>query len=530
MEYSSKVLIIGIDGGTWDVLGPACEKGWMPNLSRFRQNGSCGTLRSTLPPFTPAAWTALMTGQNPGNHGVIGNHTYDADEERIKMINSTNIRSETLWHKLERHGKKVIVIAVPMTYPPIEVDGVLVSGFETPSLESDFTYPPSFKEEVLAKIPNLEFTCGFRRKNMKDSTGFKQHLNWQRKQMYDVLQMLQMGMEKVDWSVAMVVLRSFDEMMHRFWGFFDFSRDTSSDPRDEFKRQYLQDLDEVLGRFFDVADKARATTVMVSDHGSQAKRGDLYPNRVLRKLGYLKTASGGRLFLRSLQKKWHRYRSGRLAAKWWKLKTLSQAVNLKKTVGYVTEINCYADFNLIENNGDPNKKPDGRQRNALLDEIAAKLTEFKDTDGKPVFRFAKRPAELYGLEKHKPELPDLIIAPRNGYNMRMDVTGDEVIRHIDRDEIVGVHSLDGIFGIRGEGIAPSKTVNAEIVDIAPTVLATLGLPVTEDMNGRVIEEVFNEPTKVEYEKPHRMDRRESHDYSEDEAAEITSRLADLGYL
>jgi len=97
-----RVMIIGIDGGTWDILGPACDKGLMPNLNRFRNEGVYGTLKSTHPPITPPAWTTLMTGMNPGHHGIGGFFEYDPDKKLPKT--STVQISETRPYGTNWHG------------------------------------------------------------------------------------------------------------------------------------------------------------------------------------------------------------------------------------------------------------------------------------------------------------------------------------------------------------------------------------------------------------------------------------------
>ena len=67
---SKKVLFIGLDGSTFDLLDPLMEKGLMPRLRAFINEGVRGWLETTIPPITPTAWVSWMTGKNPGKHGV----------------------------------------------------------------------------------------------------------------------------------------------------------------------------------------------------------------------------------------------------------------------------------------------------------------------------------------------------------------------------------------------------------------------------------------------------------------------------
>jgi len=530
MKTKRKVLIVGIDGGTWDVLAPACDKGWMPNLNRFRQQGCWGTLRSTHPPFTPSAWVALMTGQNPGHHGVIAFHEYDPKTNQLRLNSSKSIRTETLWQKLERHSKKVVVVCVPMTYPPMEVSDILVSGFDTPSIESDFTYPSSFKEEILKEIPDFSFKQDRQRKLLKGVDDFTDYIRWLRRQSENRIQVLRMGMDKVDWDVSMIVFRSFDHMLHVFWKFLDFTHDSSSDPRSTYMLQYFKDLDELIGELLQTAQEHQATVFAVSDHGGQAKLGNIYPNRVLRDLGYLKLASKWSLLRHSVQKRWLRWHKNRAAAKLWSLKSNTQKIDFDKTRAYVTETSSYADLNLQIKNKQPNGIVPPEHAETLIEEIAAALRAVVDTDGQPLFEFVERPTKLYGLKGPKPNMPDLIIAPRNGYSLRINVTGRDLIAHAKDGDLTGIHSLNGMFGALGDGVGSGKNVNAEIIDIAPTVLAALNLPVTEDIDGSVIKEVFKYPPEVIFEKPRQQKTAGAYVYSQKEDEEITERLANLGYL
>ena len=71
-QRTSKVLVIGLDGATFDLMLPWIEAGELPTLGRMLSEGSSGPLRSTYPPVTAAAWSTFMTRKNPGKHGIYG--------------------------------------------------------------------------------------------------------------------------------------------------------------------------------------------------------------------------------------------------------------------------------------------------------------------------------------------------------------------------------------------------------------------------------------------------------------------------
>ena len=129
---ADRLLIIGLDGATFDVLDPLMEDGRMPNLKRFIAGGTAGVLYSTQPPITPAAWTTFMTGKGPGRHKILDFEKYDATKHKLTFNSTYQIGEKTIWELLSEKGLRVGSISVPMTFPPKPINGFMISGFETP--------------------------------------------------------------------------------------------------------------------------------------------------------------------------------------------------------------------------------------------------------------------------------------------------------------------------------------------------------------------------------------------------------------
>ncbi|MDP2662612.1 MAG: alkaline phosphatase family protein, partial [Dehalococcoidia bacterium] len=132
MKRNPRVTVVGIDGGTWKLLKPLMQDGVMPNLARLVEGGASGDLRSTLPPWTPTAWSSFATGKNPGKHGVFGFASQKADGSAT-WTSSKSVRAASLWHILNQHGLTTGLLNVPMTYPPQEINGFMISGFPSPA-------------------------------------------------------------------------------------------------------------------------------------------------------------------------------------------------------------------------------------------------------------------------------------------------------------------------------------------------------------------------------------------------------------
>src|SRR5690242_1871087 len=151
---SKKVLFIGLDGATFDVLDPLIAKGLMPRLQQFMSEGVRGPLETTIPPITPTAWVSWMTGKNPGKLGVFEFllRRKGSGELPDTPVSSRSRDGLPIWDVLGQMGKQAIVTNVPCIYPPGLMNGVMVSHFLTPRGRRDFTCPASLIEEIESKF------------------------------------------------------------------------------------------------------------------------------------------------------------------------------------------------------------------------------------------------------------------------------------------------------------------------------------------------------------------------------------------
>src|SRR6266566_5965302 len=161
-----RTVIFGVDGLTFRILHPLIERGDLTNFRRLQQEGCEAILESKYPPLTPPAWTSLSTGLKPAHHGVYDFWTYDEQQEqestRKARVQTKRKGGKAIWNLLSEYGKQVLVINVPMTYPPEAVNGIMVSGYMTPSSGTDFTYPTAFKEELYKVVPDYQIDLEYR--------------------------------------------------------------------------------------------------------------------------------------------------------------------------------------------------------------------------------------------------------------------------------------------------------------------------------------------------------------------------------
>ena len=155
-EEEMRVMVIGIDSAEPSlVFGEWADE--LPTISQLARDGLWGYVRTTVPPITCPAWPASLTGLNPGHFGLYDlKYRVPGTYTKFRIVNSTVIKKPRLWDYLTRAGKRSIWLFVPVTYPPSPVNGIMVSGFLTPSVKSAFTHPPEVKEEVLGLVGGPE--------------------------------------------------------------------------------------------------------------------------------------------------------------------------------------------------------------------------------------------------------------------------------------------------------------------------------------------------------------------------------------
>lgn len=127
-----RVVVIGIDGASWDYVLPLIQAGELPSLARMRREGASGRLRSVECHFTPPGWTTMFTGVLPERNGIYSFGNWDPQRRTFVKVNSNDVVAPEVWDVASRAGRTVAVVGVPVTYPPHPVNGVMVSGIMTP--------------------------------------------------------------------------------------------------------------------------------------------------------------------------------------------------------------------------------------------------------------------------------------------------------------------------------------------------------------------------------------------------------------
>ncbi len=537
---AQRVLIIGLDGATFDVLSPLMDAGRMPRLKGAIESGASGILRSTIPPITPAAWTTFLSGKQPGSHGIIDFERYDPRTNKLQFNTTqclTHVRN--LWQIVDDAGLKVGSVNVPMTYPPIPVNGFLVSGFETPGPDSDFVYPAELREQILAHWPDPTLGANWRRSMFGGDRLFAKNVAYMSRSFHQGADMTVWLGDKLGWDVLMVVFKLIDNLQHKTWKYLDPQWSHRRPKRGELARQGFEEADKAVGKLLDYATKHDAAVVMVSDHGHGSLEGKVHPNLLLKQWGYLALRGGGAQKATRGRHLWDRLRGRtRRFARAGDVEH-DLAVDFTKTQACVMHAGM-AGFLYINLQGRQRTgivRPDEYER--LRDDLRYRFLgdecHVRDPSGHMIQMFSEvhKPEQLYGCTREdQPWLPDLLLIPHESLAVVRKIRGTAPVRWLSYRRLEGTHRPGGIFVATGPGIAPHIEVRAHIVDCAPTILAMLGLRVPDDMEGRVITEIFETPPVVETEAARTAQPAKGvgEAYSAEELQQVTERLSDLGYL
>ncbi len=534
---SSQVIVVGLDGLTLRVLSPLLRAGELPAFRRLMAEGAWGTLLTYGTAASPQVWTSMATGKRVRDHGIDDFvRAHDSAGYRADLMKSTDRRSRAVWSILSDAGRRVAVVDWLVTFPPEEVNGYMVSRLKLKA--EGRTHPPELEAEF----------AGLWSQRPK---GERRRLEWNIDRVFAVARHL-LAKERLDFLA--VYDATADRVEHQSWidyqpEAFDPELWQVGEKRAGRKASLIPDvyrrLDRRLGELLDRVGED-VLVLVVSDHGQRAARTPrvrLRLDRVLAALGYCRLVPDG---------------GPRDQVDY----AASRAYTLVETPWTpVLRVNLNLRGREAQGVVDP------AEADAVAEQLAADLRAVRFEDGTPLFTAVRtgrrRGADLrVALSRHARGLA------RSGDRLQV---GDAPLplRHYQRinPAISGAHDHQGVIFARGPGVEPGyigqRVVptafhdllwhltdkvdavdrvlpllrwlgiieRASTLDLTPTVLAALGLPVARDMFGRPLKEIFKDPAAVEWIASYETGaepRRAGEEVPSD--AEELERLRALGYV
>ncbi|HDP35242.1 MAG TPA: hypothetical protein ENN29_09060 [Candidatus Hydrogenedentes bacterium] len=262
----TRVLLIGLDGADPELTARWMGEGRLPHLQALAAHGAFAPLRGVVPPVTYPAWTTCVTGVNPGRHGIVDFTTMVPGRYAIRFLNSADRKAPALWNILSDAGKRVCVLGVPGAYPPEPVNGVFLSGFDSPvadGVDRSCVYPAA----AWPRVRRWRFAPFQEHRITPDWYGAALRLLGET--ITEKTEIAGQLLEEEPWDFFMAVFGEADTASHHFWPLEDARsprrRADSNAPEHPIRRVYER-LDGAVGALAAAAGPD-ALVMVVSDHG-----------------------------------------------------------------------------------------------------------------------------------------------------------------------------------------------------------------------------------------------------------------------
>jgi len=477
---SNKIVVLGLDGATWTKLDEYVKNGTMPHLASMIKKGTKGVLNSNFPFTSGTAWTTIFTGVNPGKHGI-PHHSIGGKQE-----------VPSIWKILSERGLSSIVMNDLITYPPLKIQGIMVSGgFTTPSQSENFTFPEKIHDEINSLIeaykPSLD-TNTLKKAQEGNLEGFFEEVESFGNKI------IQVGLhlaKKYEWKVFSTTIENPDLIHHFFWD------------KTNFLEKFYSWLDNKINEFYKIANSNNANLIIISDHGFGPIKKHFLVNTWLEQKGFIELAKPGKIrkalsktsVKRDLiRKNLSRFKIRKIASKLTP-QTIKGIIPVEEIEdGYIeknTKIFSEAYNEIIVNIDDWNTYENTRNQ------IIEKLLNAEDNGKKIVLKALKREDVFHG--PYVDRASDIQLLLNEGFCWSPSIRDKFILTPEEFEKLrTGDHRPEGILFAIGPDIKLDYILEKKVnnLDVFPTILHLLEQSIPDYVDGSVIKEIFNEKSDI----------------------------------
>lgn len=524
----NRVLIIGWDGVDWKILEPMLDAGELPNLKALIDKSAYGDCLSTVPSHSWCAWPSFMTGLNPAGHAVFDILEHKPGVSKRLPVTYKSIKARTVFEDFTAADKTSLAVNIPLTFPAPKLKGKVVAGGVLPASRS-YTYPLELQQELDANAPfpvnGMSWTTFRNRPEafLEEAAA----ITAKRQKAFEYL------LDTTDWDFGVLVYVSTDRIQHCLMEYIHPEhpayRERHDSPVAKQTRAVYQQLDDGLARLLERTDDGDLVMFM-SDHGHQACTRACTMDRILEHLGFLEFGKGSFAF------NLIRWGPGRrIARRLYDVLKLHGRVSIpaspiewSKTRAYTSVVSTGEGVSVNLKGREPGGIVDARDYDKVRDDVAAALEEFHDPEtGKaPISNIYRKEEILRGA--FLDTAPDLLLVPAPFYSLTHAKGMVE-----EADWLSGDHRLEGVIVATGPEVTPGPIQETvELIDLAPTAMAALGVPTTVERDGKVLSTLVGADVSLQRDGAGggRTGTTDDTGLTSDEEGEIEDHLRGLGYV
>jgi len=508
-----RVLVLGLDGVTFTLLDPWIDQGKLPNIAALIKSGVRSTMKSALPPMTATGWTSIVTGTNPGKHGIF--HFVDLVNQKGRPLSSIDVKAPSLWRILSDAGRFSVFINVPLTYPPQPIKGMLIPGLPVPAsaladqADSKFAYP-SWLSEELGRIgyeiePPLHVELMTDR-NSKIAFATKvNEITAKHSKLAEAL------LGNCHWDLFFIVFSGPDRIQHYFWRYLDKSHPLYHEEEAlELAQELLRHhelVDSAVGRLVKSACNDDTVVFCISDHGFGPQYNTFFVNNWLLEEGLLRLRRKAvvKRALSSINASPQRIVSllanspFRKLLTWLARRVMREGLGTQRVFSFIN----LSDIDYVRTKAyspAPNfvnlSSSSPEERTRLIASLKSELEALTDpsTGGRVIDRVLAR-EEVYS-GPHVSSAPDLVLIPAMGFAAHSAFDDKNRVFGSRRfggviDEPCGCHNTEAVFIASGRGIRKNTQINRiDSLDVCPTILHIIGITAPDHLDGRILHEIF----------------------------------------
>ena len=387
--------MIGLDGVPVTLLQDLAENDVMPHMKQLIQQGTLKKMRSSLPPNSATSWNSMITGTNPGKHGVYGFTDFIPGTYTQSFHNSYKLKAQPFWRK---NTKKTLIVNLPASYPAQPMNGAMITGFVSPSIEKS-VYPKTHLQWLKEHGYQIDVDASLYKESAQL---FIDQLNQALDKRLETLDYL---LEKQRPDTLFFVVTGTDRIEHYLWHAYTSKKHSLHQDFLDFYTKIDQVIEHITEKL-----PHDAPLLMLSDHGMGPIETAVNINTLLRLEGYLVNDSNPRKNYNNIKQE-------------------TRAFVVEQTKIYLNHKDRFPNGTVITS-----------QTTSLQEELSDLLIELTYKGNRVVKKVHKKQDVFKGPEIGR--APDLIVIPNRGFTFKTGLFKESIY---EEDFLSGTHTEDDAF-------------------------------------------------------------------------------------